>query len=98
MVLWAAAYWVLGGTEHFDGFASAVYFSSITYTSLGYGDIVLTNSWRLICGAQAMNGILLFGWSTALMFYLVQRLWCSDDDEGNPEEPSDHMSHSPITR
>ena len=75
IVCWAAVYWTLVGTGQFDGFENALYFSSVTYTSLGYGDFVLTGPWRLLCGIQAINGILLFGWSTALLFILVQRLW-----------------------
>ncbi len=77
--LWALAYWYIAGEKQFDDFESVLYFSSVTYTTLGYGDIVLTDSWRLICGIQAMNGILLFGWSTALLFFLVQRLWIAED-------------------
>ncbi len=77
--LWSLAYWYIADEKQFDDFESVLYFSSVTYTTLGYGDIVLTDSWRLICGIQAMNGILLFGWSTALLFFLVQRLWIVEE-------------------
>jgi hypothetical protein len=79
IILWAVGYWFFAGLAEFANFDDAVYFSSVTYTTLGYGDIVLTNKWRLVCGIEAMNGILLFGWSTALLFLLVQYLWFGQD-------------------
>ena len=83
IVLWAVAYWTMGHNLQFDDFETAVYFSSVTYTTLGYGDIVPTGTWRVLCGIQAMNGILLFGWSTALLIMLVQQIWFR---EVNPQE------------
>ncbi len=78
IVLWAMAYWLMASKTQFDDFETAVYFSSVTYTTLGYGDIVPMGSWRVLCGIQAMNGILLFGWSTALLIMLVQQIWFRD--------------------
>ena len=78
IILWAVAYWIFAGAEHFTNFEDAVYFSSVTYTTLGYGDVTLSDNWRLLCGIQAMNGVLLFGWSTAILFYLVQRFWSEE--------------------
>lgn len=75
IALYAFAYWFFENASQLDDYESALYFSSVTYTTLGYGDIVLTDGWRLMCGIQAMNGTLLFGWSTALLFFLVQKLW-----------------------
>lgn len=75
IILWALAYWIFAGAEHFANFEDAVYFSSVTYTTLGYVEVSLSVYWKLLCGIQAMNGILLFGWSTAILFYLVQRFW-----------------------
>lgn len=75
IIFWALAYWIFAGAEHFSDFEDAVYFSSVTYTTLGYGEVTLSDNWRLLCGIQAMNGVLLFGWSTAILFYLVQRFW-----------------------
>jgi voltage-gated potassium channel len=79
IVLWAIAYRNFAGVDQFEDFETAVYFSSVTYTTLGYGDIVLTSGWRIICGIEAMNGIMLFGWSAALLFVVVQRMWFVDD-------------------
>jgi hypothetical protein len=48
----------------------------VSFTTLGYGDITLTDSeWRLLSGIEALDGILLVGWSTALLFIVVQRSW-----------------------
>jgi hypothetical protein len=47
----------------------------VTYTSLGYGDVVLEKGWRLLGAFEAANGIVMFGWTTALIFFIVQRLY-----------------------
>ena len=75
VTLWAAVYrWLLpaGGLETFE---QALYFSLVTFTTLGYGDITLGPEWRLLSGIEALNGILLVGWTTALLFAVVQRTW-----------------------
>ncbi|HEV2804283.1 MAG TPA: potassium channel family protein [Chthoniobacterales bacterium] len=53
---------------------SAFYFSSVTYTTTGYGDLVLPNEWRLVGGVEALTGILMCGWSAAFFFAVVTRL------------------------
>lgn len=70
--VWALAYLWLPAVE---GLEKAVYFSLVTFTTLGYGDITLMPGPRVMSGIEAMNGILLFGWSTALFFAVVQRSW-----------------------
>jgi len=87
IILWAVAYWIFAGAEHFTNFEDAVYFSSVTYTTLGYGDVTLSDNWRLLCGIQAMNGVLLFGWSTAILFYLVQRFWSEERKRAELGDP-----------
>jgi len=54
---------------------SAFYFSMVTYTTLGYGDIVLTGAWRTLAAVQAGNGVIIFGWTTALIFYFIQKIY-----------------------
>ena len=54
---------------------SAFYFSMVTYTTLGYGDIVLTGEWRTLSAVQAGNGVIIFGWTTALIFYFIQQIY-----------------------
>lgn len=54
--------------------ASALYFSAVTYTTTGYGDLVLPEQWRLLGGVEALTGILMCGWSTGFFFAVVNRL------------------------
>lgn len=76
VVLWALAYFLLLPGDHLDSFEKAAYFSVVTFTTLGYGDITLVeHEWRLLSGIEALNGILLVGWTTALLFLVVQRSW-----------------------
>jgi hypothetical protein len=70
--LWAGVYRVLTDLPDLE---SALYFSTVTYTTLGYGDVVLAPPWRMLASLEAANGILLFGWTTAFLFALVRRVW-----------------------
>lgn len=69
--LWAAAYAGLGALPDFE---RALYFSTSTFSTLGYGDIVLDRQFRILGSIEGANGILLFGWSTAFFFSVVDRL------------------------
>jgi len=55
--------------------ASALYFSAVTYTTTGYGDLLLPKEWRLIGGVEALTGILMCGWSTAFFFIVASKLY-----------------------
>jgi voltage-gated potassium channel Kch len=74
IILWALTFMMIPEIARLSNFQEAVYFSSITYTTVGYGDITLEGRWRLLCGFEAMNGILLFGWSSAVFFSIIQRI------------------------
>jgi hypothetical protein len=50
-----------------------VYFAFVNYTTLGYGDITPVQAWRLTDPMTAMNGILMFGWSTAVLFEVLRK-------------------------
>ncbi|ODR97438.1 hypothetical protein AUC69_12580 [Methyloceanibacter superfactus] len=67
--VWAMLYLVLGAIGSLE---KAVYFSTVTFTTLGFGDITLDETWRLLSSFEAANGLLMFGWSTALIFAAVQ--------------------------
>jgi ion channel len=54
---------------------SAFYFSAVTYTTTGYGDLVLPVEWRLVGGVEALTGILMCGWSTGFFMAIVTRLY-----------------------
>ncbi|CDM59397.1 potassium channel family protein [Rhizobium favelukesii] len=69
IMLWATVY-RLGGR---------LYFSAITFATIGYGDITLSNEWQLASAIEGVNGILLFGWTTAFLFK-VSELWSSRRD------------------
>ena len=69
--LWALLYYLCG---EFAEFEAAYYHSAVNFSSLGYGDIVMSVRWRLLGPLEAMNGIVMFGLSTALMFALMMRL------------------------
>lgn len=70
--LWAALYvWV----DALPNMNDALYFSLVTFTTLGYGDISLGPEWRLLSAFEAANGIILFGWTTAIIVAVLQRLF-----------------------
>jgi hypothetical protein len=71
LLAWAGIYIVLG---EFDAIEPAVYFSNVTFTTVGYGDIVLSPGRRLLASFQAANGIIMFGWTTAVVIAAVQRV------------------------
>ena len=75
IVIWAAAYLALVPANELASFEEAVYFSFVTFTTLGYGDITLSEGWRLLSGIEALNGIILVGWTTAMIFSVVQHIW-----------------------
>lgn len=69
VLIWGFAYLAFDAV---DGFEKAVYFSAVTFTTLGYGDVVLDGSRRLLSSFEAINGIIMFGWSTAIVIAAVQ--------------------------
>jgi hypothetical protein len=76
IVLWAAFYYFSAALPNFE---EAVYFSTVTFTTVGYGDIVLGHEWRQLASIEAINGWIIFGWATALMIAVVQRLYLRGD-------------------
>jgi voltage-gated potassium channel len=72
IMLWAITYRQLVTPDELASLEQAFYFSIVTFTTLGYGDITLSEQWRILSGVEAINGILLIGWSTALLFAVVQ--------------------------
>lgn len=72
---WAALYHVGGAMRDWE---SSLYFSAVTYTTTGYGDLVLPPQWRLVGGVEALTGILMCGWSTGFFFAVLSRVMASD--------------------
>ena len=69
--LWALLFVICG---EFSTFGFAYYHSAVNYTTLGYGDVIMTPSWVLLGPLEAANGMLMFGVTTAMIFFLIQRL------------------------
>ena len=80
IVMWAAIY-VLG--KAMPDFTSAAYFSAVTYTTTGYGDLVLPQEWRLVGGIEALTGILMCGLSTGMFFAVFSELFDLQNDSNS---------------
>jgi hypothetical protein len=72
IVVWAFFYAWKGGMPDLP---SAFYFSAVTYTTTGYGDLVLPQEWRLVGGVEALTGILMCGLSTGLFFAVFAKVF-----------------------
>jgi hypothetical protein len=72
---WAVYFAGSGAMPDID---SALYFSAVTYTTTGYGDLVLPEGWRLVGGIEALTGILMCGWSTGFFFAVVNQIFMQD--------------------
>lgn len=70
ILIWATLYRLI---RVFDDFETAAYFSGVTFTTLGYGDVVLQGRLRFLAPLQAASGVLMFGLSTAALLSAVQR-------------------------
>ena len=70
VMVWSLAYVIVDAAP---AGADPVYFAFVNYTTLGYGDVIPVERWRLLGPITAMNGVLLFGWSTAVIFEVLRR-------------------------
>jgi hypothetical protein len=70
VIVWSFAYMLVGAAP---ANSDLVDFAFVNYTTLGYGDVVPLPRWRLLGPLTAMNGVLLFGWSTAVIFEVLRR-------------------------
>ncbi len=73
--LWALIYLYHPLITTLPDLETALYFSMVTFTTLGYGDVVLTGRWRMLASIQAANGVIIFGWTTALIFVWIQMIY-----------------------
>lgn len=71
-IIWGFTYYLLPGITEFEDLEKAIYFSLVTFTTLGYGEITISSTNRILSGLEAMNGVLLLGWTTAMMFSVLQ--------------------------
>jgi hypothetical protein len=80
IIVWAVAYDLVDAVP---GGKDYLYFAFVNYTTLGYGDIVPVESWRLLGPMTAMNGVLLFGWSTAVIFEVLRKTMARNAQHGD---------------
>ena len=66
--------WFFSWKQAMPDLQTALYFSAATYTTVGYGDVVLPVEWRLVGGVEALTGILMAGWSTGFFFAIVSQM------------------------
>ena len=69
--LWALAYWAIGALPDLE---HSVYFSLVSFTTLGFGDVLLEKEWRILSGMEAANGFLSFGLLTALLVETLRQV------------------------
>jgi len=86
ILVWAFAYIMVLPDGELQSLESAFYFSAVTFTTLGYGDITLSSDWRILSGLQAIDGILLIGWTTAFLFAVLQRAWTYPGENNKPQK------------
>ncbi|GEM70867.1 MULTISPECIES: ion channel [Sphingomonadaceae] len=85
-VLHGIEIWLYAGFYLFVGalpsLEAALYFSTASYTTVGYGDVVLAPGWRVLGAIESANGIILLGWSTAFFVAIVGRIrWLESEIE-----------------
>lgn len=73
LVVWLASGQLVGPGAF--SFGSCLYFSAETYTSLGFGDITPVGPVRMLAGVEALNGLLLIGWSASFTYISMERFW-----------------------
>ncbi len=73
MWLWAFTYLIF--TDEFSNIEQAIYLSISSFTTVGFGDIVMSEKWRILSGVEAANGFILFGWSTAFIFEIIAQIY-----------------------
>ena len=84
--LYAALYLALGAFSHFE---EALYFSTVTYSSIGYGDLLLPHNWRILGAIEGAIGIIMLGVSTAFVVSLLTQLRLLRHDWLSPGRPDE---------
>ena len=74
---YAVLYRILDALPRFE---DALYFSTVTYTTIGYGDLTLARPWRILGAIEGANGVILLGWSTAFFVSVVGRMRMLEHD------------------
>jgi hypothetical protein len=80
--VWALFYWL---QKCLPDIESSLYFAIVTYTTVGYGDLVLPQGWRLLAGIEALTGILMCGWTTGFFFGVASRIYLPNSGNTEPD-------------
>lgn len=73
--IWMWAWLYLEISDELNTLEQALYFSTSSFTTVGFGDLVLNEQWRMLSTIEAANGFLLFGWSTAFIFEIILQIY-----------------------
>lgn len=87
--LYALAYFLIENYTHFgvltgligpaalsyESFVERLYFSSVTYTSLGFGDVIPTRDLRMLASAEVLNGLVMIGWTVSFTYLTMEKFW-----------------------
>ena len=93
VLVWSLTYVIFGVAP--EG-ADIVYFAFVNYTTLGYGDVTPVVRWHLLGPMTAMNGVLLFGWSTAVIFEVLRMTLLASGEGEKPRLAE--VARSSLTR
>ncbi|MDM0031979.1 ion channel [Variovorax sp. J22P271] len=80
IMIWGSLFMVLG---EFDELYEAVYHSAVNFSSLGYGDVVMTKPWKLLGPLEAGNGVLMFGLTGAALMAMLQQMIKAQAEKGS---------------
>lgn len=75
--------------DAFPDFETALYFSTSTFTTLGYGEVVMSRPWRMVSAMEGFTGFLMIGWSTAFLVSIVGKLRALEADWLEPPQSRD---------
>lgn len=93
MEIWTYAAVYRFGLKAFKDFEEALYFSTLSFVSLGFGDVLMPRAWRLVGAIEAVNGVVLLGWSTAFFITVVGRLRVLEHEWLDKFRPKHHKTN-----
>jgi hypothetical protein len=88
--IWALAFFGLG---IFATLEASVYFSLVVFSTLGFGDVLLPEEWRLLSGMSAANGLLIFGLMTAMLVEVLRFARLESESEEEEAQTAPHPDH-----
>ena len=95
VLVWSLIYAIFGVAP--EG-SDIIYFAFVNYTTLGYGDVTPVERWHLLGPMTAMNGVLLFGWSTAVIFEVLRMTFWRATKAKSPGGRSSARKHTAVAR